>query len=223
MDKEKNSVFEIARKFSCFRLVSDGDLRTVLRYGRPAEYRRQRALCYQSEPARNLFLILSGRVTRLKYRADESCVVFGRGEEGDWMGIAEVLLGSPYLTDVIAEGRTEALVFSAKAVGEVLKISTMKDTFLQYLAKSLFLLHSQMELNLPLPRIIQYILVYSQRKDDGSAVLSVTQDEIAQAVGVTRETVNKYLQILQADGIIQVGRGNLQIPDCEALGERIIA
>ena len=210
-------MYTAVRELSSLRRIGDRDLRVFLRYGRYAVFRKPRALCYQSEPARRVFLILSGRVTKLKYRADESSVVVGQAEKGDWVGLTEVLLSSPYLTDAIAEERTEALVYSAKALEEVMKIPRMKDRFLEYLARSLFLLHSQIELNLPLPRIIQYVLSHAQREETGSASLSITQDEIALAVGVTRETVNKHLKGLQVEGLLQIGRGRIEIPDCEAL------
>ena len=207
---------------SCFRRITDADIQLILRYANHTTYRRQKALYYQSEPAGNVFLLLSGKVIRLKYRADESCVVLGQAEKADWVGLAEILLRSPYLTDAIAETQTEALVFSAKVFDEVMKISGMKEFFLEYLAKSLFILHSQIELNLPLPRLIQYVLAHSQVNEDGSSFLAATQDEIARAIGVTRETVNKYLQTLQNEGLLRIGRGYIQILNSEALDEKII-
>ena len=222
MERAEDTIYKTLRQLRCFRRMDERDLRILLRYGRHVSYRKQQALCYQSEPAREVFLILSGRVKRVKYRADESCVVLGQLDEGDWVGLTEVLLGSPCLTDAIVEEKTEALVFSSKALGEVMKIPLMKDSFLEYLARSLFLLHSQIELNVPLPRIVRFVLARARRRSNGSACLITTQDEIAQAVGVTRETVNKYLQSLQDDGLIQVGRGRIDIPDCEALDERSV-
>ena len=222
MERYEDEVYKAARELSCLRRVSGGDLRTLLRYGRHATYRGQRALCYQSDPARDAFLVFAGRVRCLKYRADESCLVVGRAEECDWVGLSEVLLSSLYLTDAVAEERTQVLVFSHKALGEVMKVPPIKDHLLEYLAKSVFLLHSQIELNLPLPRIVQYVLTHARKDDDGTAYLATTQDEIAQAVGVTRETVNKHLQSLQAQGLVQIGRGRIGVSDCGALEESIL-
>ena len=222
MERGEDAVYRKARGLSCFRRTGDRDLRILLRHGRYIVYRRDRALCYQSEPAREVFLILAGSVVRQKYRADESCVLLWQMQKGDWVGLSEVLLSSSYLSDAIAEEKTEALAFSSKAFVEVMKIPSMKDYFLEYQAKSVFMLHSQIELNLPLARIIQHILAHAQRKGDGSGSLVTTQDDIAQAVGVTRETVNKYLQSLQAEGVLQIGRGRIGIPDCEALEDKTL-
>ena len=50
----------------------------VLRYAGRSAYRQQKALCYQSEQATKVFLLLSGRIRRLKYRADDSCLVLAK-------------------------------------------------------------------------------------------------------------------------------------------------
>ena len=217
MERKEDAVYVSARKLKCFRLLSDRDLRTLLGYGRYVVYRKKRSIYYQSEPAREALLIIAGRVTHLKYRVDDSCLVVGQAEQGDWIGIPEVLLSSIYLTDAVAEENTNTLVFSVNALEEAMKISAMKDFFLEYLAKSLYLLYSQIELNQPRPRIINYVLTHARKSDEGSAYLATTQEDIAQAVGATRETVNKHMNGLQADGLIQIQRGGIGIPDFEAL------
>ena len=214
-------MFNVIREMSRFRKMKDADLRLVLRYGTFTSYRKQKTLCYQSDPAKSVLLLLSGKVTRLKYRSDESCIVLGNGEAGDWVGLAEVLLECPYLNDTISDIRTEALAFTARAFDEVLKIKGMREIVLEYLAKSVYQLHSQIELNIPLPKLIRFIMNYAHTNEDGSCTLAITQDELAESIGVTRETVNRYLQTLQNEGLLRIGRGHIEVPDKKALGERI--
>ena len=210
------------REMSCFRKIPDADLQLILRCGIHTSFRRQKILYYQSDPARCAYLLLSGKVAGLKYRSDESCVAIGDAKGGDWIGVAEILLSCPYLNDAIAETRIEALVYSAKAFHEVMKVPGMKEFFLKHLAKSFFLLHSQIEINLTSHRLIQYMLLHCVSDDDGSSVLNATQDEIALAIGVTRETVNKHLHSFQNEGVLFVGRGSVRIPRLEALENKLI-
>ena len=42
-------------------------------------------------------------------------------------------------------------------------------------------------------------------------VVEVTQEQLADATGLSRETVNKYLHILRDQGIIQVNRGRISV------------
>jgi DNA-binding GntR family transcriptional regulator len=44
-----------------------------------------------------------------------------------------------------------------------------------------------------------------------------TQEQIAEAIGASRETVNRHLGRLEADGLIKAGRGSITIVDGEAL------
>jgi CRP-like cAMP-binding protein len=220
MENERIIIFKKIREMSCFRKLTDAELQLFLRYGVNATYRRQKALSYQSEPAQNVFFLISGKVTRLKYRSDESCVVLGHAEAGDWIGLAETLIVCPYLNDAIVEIKTEAIAFSARAFNEVMKIKGIGNAVLEYLAKSVYSLHSQIELNMPLPKLIRYITTHARIGDDGSCTLAATQDELAQAIGVTRETVNRYLQILQAESLLTIGRGHIDIPDIDVLRDR---
>ena len=49
------------------------------------------------------------------------------------------------------------------------------------------------------------------------AVLVATQDEVAKAISTSRETVNRYLQELQRKSLLAVHRGQIDIPEIEAL------
>ena len=89
-----------------------------------------------------------------------------------------------------------------------------------YMARSIFHLHSQIELNRAGPRMVRYILTHATNANNSSvATLEVTQEEIAHNVGLARETVNKYLRELQAAGMIVLRRGRIEIPDRETLAE----
>ena len=63
------------------------------------------------------------------------------------------------------------------------------------------------------------ILANSQTliEDESKKSLRATQDEIAQIIGTTRETVNKYLQELQRKGLVLINRGSIDILDIDAL------
>ena len=57
--------------------------------------------------------------------------------------------------------------------------------------------------------------------DSGEVALMATQDEIAKAIGTTRETVNRYLQELQRKNLLIVRRGQIDIPELDALQEEL--
>jgi CRP-like cAMP-binding protein len=55
------------------------------------------------------------------------------------------------------------------------------------------------------------------RKDNAPAWINVTQTELAQLTGVTREWVNKRLRAWQTTGLVQLQPGRVRIMDAEGL------
>ena len=206
-----------------FRDIPATELREALRYARRRSIRAQRAICYQSEPADSAFVVVAGAAERLKYRADESTLILGRASPGEWIGLSEVLLSSTYLTDVVAKERTEILVYSKTALAAIRKKSSINDLITQYLARGVFRLHAQIELNRACPRMVSYILTHATNTvESRNATLKITQEEIAHNVGLARETVNKNLRELQAEGMIVLRRGRIEVLDREALAELVV-
>ena len=82
------------------------------------------------------------------------------------------------------------------------------------LARGYYSLHS----TLAAPGSLELITRYLKRLPLSTDTLNVTQEEIAQAVGVTRETVSKHLHQLQEDNVLSLGRGEITIHDWSGLG-----
>jgi CRP-like cAMP-binding protein len=51
-------------------------------------------------------------------------------------------------------------------------------------------------------------------------VVPLSQDDVAQLVGAARPTTNQVLKRLEADGVLRLGRGRLEIHDVRGLRER---
>jgi CRP-like cAMP-binding protein len=49
------------------------------------------------------------------------------------------------------------------------------------------------------------------RSDNASVTIPLTQDELAQIVGTTRPTVNRLLRAAEADGVLRLTRGRLEV------------
>jgi CRP-like cAMP-binding protein len=47
--------------------------------------------------------------------------------------------------------------------------------------------------------------------DSASVTIPLTQDELAQIVGTTRPTVNRVLRSADADGVVRLSRGRLEV------------
>jgi len=204
---------EALRGMAPFSRLGGSVLRSVLRLPAVVSLRRGKAICYQGDRAGSAFLILSGSVRAVMYRSDESSIDLGKSGRGVWIGVAEILLDSPYMTDSIAEETCVLLSFSRTAFDGLLRIPEVNDFILRELARRCCILHGRVSLNLPLGRLVNYLLSESAPAPagKGSLIVSKTQEEIAEAIGVTRETVNKHLGLLQSRGLISIGRGSITL------------
>jgi CRP/FNR family transcriptional regulator, cyclic AMP receptor protein len=57
--------------------------------------------------------------------------------------------------------------------------------------------------------------------DGGDILLTITQAEVAQLAGSSRESASRFLAVLERAGIITQGRGKITVHDSEALGRYV--
>lgn len=203
------------------RIASDPGVRAALkRYGQVQTLRPGRTLCGQGEAPERVWLVVEGRFNRIKYRSDDSMGPLPGLVAGDWCGLAEFLTGCAVLAETVAEDPCLVLAFSAANFRSLRAGQPVLggEALAQLLARELVLLHHQLADAGPLDRIVHWLLG-RRRQIAGSAnrSVTVTQAELGRAVGCTRETVNKYLGLLEERGLVKVERRCIGVPDWEAL------
>lgn len=192
-------------------------LRAVLREATEVSLRTGRALCCQGDRAERCWLLVSGRVRGVMYRSDETTVELGRSDPGDWLGLAEALLDSPYLSDLVAEEHCTLAAFGRTGLGRLLELAGMRASLLNEMAKRYYTMHARFELVQPLDRLVHFLLERASGDAGRGGEVACTQEEIAEAIGATRETVNRHLQRLQDDGLVRIGRGVVKVVDAARL------
>lgn len=71
---------------------------------------------------------------------------------------------------------------------------------------------------LPMPvRLARKLLHLSSQQDDPGQRITLSQSELAEFVGATREAVSKTISIWKRSNVVEASRGGLQIHDIEAL------
>jgi CRP-like cAMP-binding protein len=200
-----------------FDRLEPSALRAALREATEVPLRTGRALCCQGDRAERCWVLLSGRVRGVMYRSDETTVELGRSAPGDWLGLAELLLDSPYLSDLVAEEHCTFAAFSRTGLGRLQELAGMRTSLLNEMAKRFYTMHARFELVQPLDRLVHFLLEHAPGDAGRAGEVACTQEEIAEAIGATRETVNRHLQRLQDDGLVRVGRGVVTIVDAARL------
>ncbi|MEW2917212.1 Crp/Fnr family transcriptional regulator [Ruegeria sp. ANG10] len=73
---------------------------------------------------------------------------------------------------------------------------------------------------LPMPiRLARKLLHLSGLQDDPSTRITLSQSELAEFVGATREAVSKTISTWKRDNVVEASRGGLMIQDFQALRE----
>jgi len=169
-------------------------------------FREGRALAYQGDPVRRAFLILEGTVRLTVVRSDDSTLDLGVEEAGAWVGLAELTLGGPALADALAGPGCRVLAVDAQTFARWKRDPAAGDWLAAALARKVYALQARVEVGRPGVRLARWLA-------DRGPVVTATQEDLAAAVGTTRETVNRTLGRLQTAGLVAVDRGAVKVTD----------
>ena len=186
------------------------------------------ALIFQEGgPGDSLHIVMEGaiRIALLSPSGEEATVaVLGPGE---FVGHLALLDGRPRSASAIASGETRTLV-------------VWREDFLRWLSEhpastlalletlSLLLRHTDEVLadlaflglaQRLAKRLVDLVTADQAQAEspDESLVLSMTQRELASMLGVSRESVNKQLNVLARKGWVSLGRGTVTVLNVDAL------
>ena len=149
-------------------------------------------------------------------------------EPGDAFGEIALLDGSPRTATATAMARTELIVIPRDAFSALLQSQPQLAAHLiQLLCKRVRWTAELMEdtalLSVP-ARLAKRLLSLASalgREPRRGARISLSQEELAQFLGLSRQIVNQHLQTWRAKSWISIGRGSVTLEDVGAL-ERVV-
>lgn len=199
----------------------------VLAVAVPRRYQAKELVVRQGEPADALYLVESGSLVVRYTTASGDCVTLAVLGPGDVFGELGVLLDGHERTasteavdDVVVRvlGRDDfdALRREHVEVGDFLLIllARRSDRLSRLVAEA----H-----HLPVDRrIARRLLEVGRHFSKGvlPVVVPLTQDDIAQLAGASRPTTNQVLKRLEAEGVLRLARGRVEILHVPGLRDR---
>ncbi len=204
-----------ARSFAPFRRMDGLDCRRALALSSELSAAAGKSLFRQGERSDAVYLILTGSIRLISYRSDESSLELAAYGPGEWLGLAETTLHGPYLTDAVAAEVSTLLRFSAASFERLRRAPGVEAWCLDEMARRVYALSASLEFISPGRRLARYLYVKAGCCGEN---IELTQEQLAAAVGLARETVNRRLAHLQADGLLRVGRGRIHVLDAAGLG-----
>ena len=206
------------RQVPIFCMLEPKHLAILAEMTHQQHYRKGQMIFYRGDPGNAMYVLTSGSV-KLTLPSDAgSDVLVAVLRPREHFGELAVLDGRPrYVTAVAAEA-TEVLAIHRDKLLEFLREHA--EASLQVaLSLSLRLRHitelladmAFLDLRSRLAKRLCQLAGILQESSGEVAEVQVSQDELADMVGATREAVNKQLARLREMGLIETGRGHVRI------------
>jgi CRP-like cAMP-binding protein len=216
---ETRALLTVLQQDPWFAGLDPGLQRDIVRFGQTRRFRNSLIYATGDQP-NGLFAVLSGEV-RVSYCANDGrLALLLVARPGSWIGETSMFDGRPRYSDALAWGDVRALEISPPRLAEI--VGGRSDRYAAFV--HLLCNHHRMAMDFiaglaVLParsRIAQRLidLARSRRLARGKTVaLNLSQDDLASAVGVSRQTVNAALRLWKRDGIVSLSYGKIMIED----------
>jgi CRP-like cAMP-binding protein len=219
--EEKRKLFE--RHFLLGRL-SGSEIDALLTYARVQRYRAGQEIFAKGSPGDSMMAVLRGHVKISSPSPDGKEIVLNIINEGEIFGEIALLDGKERTADAVAMTDCELLVLSRRDFLPFLERHVeICIALLGVLCERLRRTSEQVEdvLFRHLESRLAKALLWLARDGGHDAArvmeLKLSQREIGNIVGGTRESINKHLQAWRKSGIIAVDKGSIRIKDVDAL------
>lgn len=197
------------------------------RVSRSRIYPRGAVVFHEGNIARGVYVLSSGRAKVSISSADGKKLIIRVAKSGDVLGLYAGLTGRPLeATAEMVEGgrvdfvsRTDLLNLMGRQQAFSSDLVEMfSRQFSEFVDNTRMLLLSESALEKLARLIVRWGRDFGERTAEGVRVqILLTQEEIAQMIGASRETVTRLFSALKRDKIIRVKRDALWIRDSAAL------
>jgi CRP/FNR family cyclic AMP-dependent transcriptional regulator len=219
----------LLRSIPLFAGLSEDDLAKVGELARTKAYGAREVVVTQGDPALALFAIVRGRLKVASCGPDGRDTVLGIMAEGEVFGEVALIDGGTRSATCTAIEPCELLVIERAQFFELLESSpAIAVKLLQVLAGRLRRLSQRSEdaafLDVP-SRLARSLLDLAtrfgeRRRAPSSGIyiaLKLSQQELGDLVGATRESVNKHLKDWTRQGYLELQGGRMVISDVESV------
>jgi CRP/FNR family cyclic AMP-dependent transcriptional regulator len=221
----RDEKFSVLRRHPIFHDLDQAALDQLCRYSKARLVKRRAVVFSKGDPGNSLFAVVKGTVRIGVTSAEGREAVFNIIEPGELFGEIALLDGRERTADAVATSDCELLVIDRREFLPfvqsqpllAMKLIDLLCTRLRWISDHV----EQIVLpNLP-GRLAKAIVRLAER--DGSAhakqKLTVTQLELSQMVGMSRESINKQLRAWAKRKLVRLERGGIVMLNKNALDE----
>lgn len=207
--------------------LPEGALRILGSQGMDVALRRRTPLCLEGAPVRSLYFICSGYIKLFSNSLDGRTVILRFAGPGELLGLNELMSQAastgPACFEVSAEAMESARVMELSVPAFRQMLAEYPEASLrvgQQLARECHAAHQRIRLlglsRTVVERVAGYLLDAQAHRQPAARV---THEEIAQCLGLSRESVCRALAALRQAGAVRVEVGRWQVVDRAMLEE----
>ena len=225
--QEKRQIFE--RHFLLGKLSSD-EIDTLIHYARVEHYPAGHEIYAKGSPGHSMMAVLRGTLKMTCVSIDGKEIVLNIIEPGEIFGEIAMLDGGERSADAVAMTDCELLVLNRRDFMPILErradiclillrilCERLRQTSEQ--VEDVLFRHLESRVAKALLHLAESVALQGPR--GASVELHVSQRELGNMAGGSRESVNKILQNWHRQGLIELGKASVLIRDTEALKELI--
>jgi CRP/FNR family cyclic AMP-dependent transcriptional regulator len=213
-------VISFLRGVPLFAGLDEGALQALARAGQLCRVPKGKLLFSQSDPSEAFYVVRSGCIAILLDSPDGRELVINEMRAGDGFGELGLITGQPRSTGAMAREASQVLAFPRD---DFLTLLESQPSLVRRVLETMaYRLEVSTELEsalafLDAPARLARLLLQLDRKASAAGYLTIGQEELAQRVGLTRQTVAKELGKWRRAGWLITGRGKIVLLNRAAL------
>jgi CRP/FNR family cyclic AMP-dependent transcriptional regulator len=218
-----SSKLSVLRKHPYFADLEAEAFEQLCRYAKHTTLKRGTPIFAKGDPPTSLFAVISGTVKISISSPDGRNAILNLIGPGEIFGEMALLDGQVRSADATANTNCEMFTIDRREfVPFVRSQPTVAMKFIELLCTKLRWTSDQVEQIIlqDLPgRLASALLRLSERRKltEGERTLAITQQEISEMVGMTRESINKQLRVWAARGWVRLEHGAIVVLKAEPL------
>lgn len=210
-------IFAFLRQVPLFRGIPDAPLLNLADAGKVRSLPKGRIVFDQSSRSESTYLVLHGCIDLVLSTPDGRELVIGSMRSGDIFGELGVLTGGARSAQAMARDPSDLISFPGQVfLAELEKEPKLMKRMLELTSERLQN-SSQRESALAFmdapARVALALIQLSEQEPDNKDLITISQQELAQHVGTTRQTVASVLGKWRRRGWIITGRGKIMLVD----------
>ena len=197
-----------------FTDMSGTALLTLARAGNFMQVEKGQVVFFQSDPAEKVYIVRSGLVSIVLGSADGREMVINEMHRGDIFGEVGVLTSQPRSTSAVARSDCELLALPRQAFLGILEIEPAFARRILDMTANRLRGSSERESALAFLNAqarLARLLLQLDKQAPNKGYVTISQEELAQRTGQTRQTVAKALGRWRRAGWLITGRGHIML------------